>query len=69
MKYIKLLIIGAFIAILWHCKLYSDKVHEAQRNESRLEQMGYCKEWAHHKAWCEAGLIEKDSLYFAIEED
>ena len=69
MKYIKLIIGIAFIAILIHCKYYSDKVKEAQKEANRLESIGYCKIWAHHKAFVEAGLIEKDSLYFAIQED
>jgi len=69
MKLIKLIIIVAFIAVLWHCKLYSDKVQQAQRNAARLEQIGYSSDWAHHKAWVEAGLIERDSLYDAIIED
>jgi len=69
MKIIKLIIAAAFITLICYCKLYSDKVKQAQREIIRLEQIGYCKEWAHHKAFVEAGLIERDSLYDAIEED
>jgi len=69
MKLIKLIIAAAFIVLLCYCKMYSDKVQQAQKETERLESIGYSSDWAHHKAWVEAGLIEKDSLYQAIEED
>lgn len=69
MKLIKLIIAAAFIVVLCYCKLYSDKVQQAQKETKRLESIGYSSGWAHHKAWVESGLIERDSLYDAIEED
>lgn len=32
-------------------------------------EYGYSEAWASHKAFVEVGLIEQDSLYWAIEED
>lgn len=34
-----------------------------------LASEGYSEDWASHKAFVEVGLIEQDSLYWAIEED
>lgn len=34
-----------------------------------LASEGYSEDWAAHKAFVEVGLIEQDSLYWAIEED
>jgi len=67
MRIVRLIVFLLLIAALMHAKMYSDKVHAAQTEAARLESIGYSSDWAHHKAWCEAGLIEKDSLYWAID--
>ena len=34
-----------------------------------LQDVGYSKKWADHKAQVETGLIPVDSLYYAIDQD
>lgn len=69
MRALKIIVFLLLVAVVIHARMYSDNVRKAQAEQARLEAIGYSKNWAHHKAWVEAGLIEKDSLYQAIEED
>lgn len=69
MKIVRLIIFLLLIAMVIDAKMYSDKVHAAQQEATRLEGIGYSSDWAHHKAFVEAGLLPADSLYWAIEQD
>lgn len=48
---------------------YSMKVEAAEGYSIYLMQIGYCREWADHKAFVEVGLIKADGYYWMIEMD